>query len=147
MPKFSKSSLSKLRTTHIDLQTLFQVVVKYFDCTITYGIRSTEEQQRLYAKGRTVPGQIVTYKDGVIKKSKHQEGLAVDVAVYYKNPPHYRWDDKEGMYHFAGQVLGIAAILKEQGLIDSDIRWGGNWDGDDELHDQTFYDLIHFEIK
>lgn len=139
--------MGKLRTTHPDLQTLFQVVVKYFDCTITSGLRTTKQQQALYAKGRTAPGGIVTYCDGVNKKSRHQGGRAVDVMPYFKNTPHIRWNDHEAMYHFAGQVLGIAKILKEWDLIESDIRWGGNWDGDDELHDQTFQDLVHFEIK
>ncbi|WP_153069767.1 M15 family metallopeptidase [Psychromonas sp. psych-6C06] len=25
-------------------------------------------------------------------------------------------------------------------------RWGGNWDGDESLDDQSFNDLMHFEI-
>src|SRR5690606_12846620 len=34
--------------------------------------RTTEEQQALFAKGRTAPGKIVTYVDGVKTLSKHQ---------------------------------------------------------------------------
>ena len=26
------------------------------------------------------------------------------------------------------------------------IRWGGDWDGDNDLDDQTFDDLVHFEL-
>ena len=26
------------------------------------------------------------------------------------------------------------------------LRWGGDWDGDNELRDQTFNDLVHFEV-
>ena len=142
MPKFSKSSMKKLRTTHPDLQTLFQVVVKYFDCTITYGFRTQKQQVALYAKGRTKPGGIVTYKDGIIKKSKHQSGLAVDATPYPIN-----WADKNRMKYFAGFVIGIARILKEQGLIDNEIISGYDWDADTQVTDTTFVDLPHFQIN
>ena len=51
------------------------------------------------------------------------------------------------MYFFGGVVLGIAKMLKAEGKIDSSIRWGGDWDGDTHIKDQTFIDLPHFEIK
>lgn len=142
MAKFSRTSLRKLRTTHIDLQTLFQVVVKFFDCTIVSGNRTTDEQQVLYAKGRTALGGIITYKDGIIKKSRHQGGLAADVIPYP-----IEWSDHNRMRYFAGFVMGIAKILKEQGIINSEIRWGGDWDSDTQLADNTFQDLVHFEIR
>ncbi len=133
--------MNKLRTTHVDLQTLFQVVVKFFDCTITYGVRTTEEQQALYARGRTEPGGIVTNCDGVIAKSNHQGGFAVDSVPYPID-----WKDKNRMKYFAGFVIGIARMLKEQGLIDSEIRSGYDWDGDTQVKDTNFIDLPHFQI-
>ena len=27
-----------------------------------------------------------------------------------------------------------------------DLRWGGDWDRDTEVRDNTFDDLVHFEI-
>ena len=133
MPKFSNKSLKKLRTVHPDLQTLFQVVVKYFDCTVTSGLRTREEQEALYAQGRTKPGNIVTNADGVIHKSNHQGGNAVDVVPYPE-----MWSDKKKLREFGGFVLGIAAILKDQGVIDIDVEWGGHW---------RFLDLPHFQVK
>lgn len=53
---------------------------------VVSGVRTTEEQQRLYAQGRGgIPGRRVTYKDGVTQKSDHQVegdgfGHAVDCA-------------------------------------------------------------------
>jgi hypothetical protein len=44
-------------------------------------------------------------------------------------------------YYFGGFVLGYAEELNVE------IRWGGDWDGDRKLEDQTFHDLPHFEIK
>ena len=158
MPKFSTISKIKLGTVHTDLRTLFEYTIKYIDCTVLYGNRSPEEQLELYKKGRKeVNGQwlvkdslqIVTTKDGTIKKSNHNyiPSMAVDVAPYYSEKPHIRWDDTDTLYYFAGLVMGLALMLKEVGIINSEIRWGGDWDMDSDLHDQSFMDLVHFEIK
>jgi len=47
--------------------------------TVTDGFRTLEQQKAIYAKGRTAPGAIVSQMDGVTKRSKHQDGLAVDL--------------------------------------------------------------------
>lgn len=144
MPVFGLESRTKLATVHPDLQTLFNEVIKYWDCKVTDGRRTTAEQVALYAKGRTQPGPIVTDKDGIHSLSNHQltalvkgknYGLAVDVAPYP-----IQWNDTERFYAFAGFVLGVA---KMKGI---NIRWGGDWDSDRDLHDQKLYDLPHFEI-
>jgi peptidoglycan L-alanyl-D-glutamate endopeptidase CwlK len=132
MATFSDTSLKRLRGVHADLQTLFNQVVIHFDCSVISGVRTAEEQQDLYAKGRTEDGQIVTYKDGVIKKSKHQLGLAVDVVPY---PTLYK--DEEIMEEFGKYVIDVATELKNKGLIDNEITWGGTW---------RFRDLPHFQI-
>lgn len=49
--------------------------------TITCSVRDLAEQQRLYAIGRTKAGKRVTNCDGIIKKSAHQLGRAVDIAI------------------------------------------------------------------
>ena len=51
------------------------------------------------------------------------------------------WNDKERFYFFAGYVKGIAS---QMGI---ELRWGGDWDSDNQLHDQTFMDLPHFELR
>ena len=61
---------------------------------------------------------------------------AVDVAPYPID-----WEDREGFILFAGYVLGVASQL---GL---NIRWGGDWDGDFDLSDNEFDDLVHFEMR
>lgn len=62
---------------------------------ITCGLRSTTEQQKLYAIGRTRPGKRVTNCDGVVKKSKHQLGKAVDIAVIKNNTISWNIKDYE----------------------------------------------------
>ena len=51
MPSFSKISKERLETTHPDLQTLFNYVVKYFDCSIICGYRDKKAQNIAYKDG------------------------------------------------------------------------------------------------
>jgi hypothetical protein len=60
---------------------------------------------------------------------------AVDAAPYPID-----WKDRERFSYFAGVVLGIA---QSQGL---QLTWGGDWDRDWQLRDNTFDDLLHFEL-
>jgi peptidoglycan L-alanyl-D-glutamate endopeptidase CwlK len=138
---YSKKSKAALNSAHPDLQKLFNEVIKIHDCTIIFGKRTLEEQQKLFAQGRTIPGKIVTNCDGINKKSKHQDGLAVDVAPYFgKENLKIDWSDREKFVHFAGIVKGVASQLGIK------MRWGGDWDSDNELHDQTWMDLPHYEL-
>tara|TARA_Y100001963_G_scaffold68502_1_gene95455 strand:+ start:5602 stop:6021 length:420 start_codon:yes stop_codon:yes gene_type:complete len=127
MPKFGTKSKKVLATCHPDLQKLFKEVVKKFDCTIIQGNRSVEEQEALYVGGKTK-----------VKFSKHNyiPAIAVDVTPYPVD-----FDNTDRHYYFGGYVLAIAERL---GL---NIRWGGDWDSDRETKDQTFNDLVHFELK
>lgn len=129
MPSFSQRSRARLITCDKRLQDLFEEVVKGFDCIILQGHRGEEEQNRYYAEGKSK----LKYP-----QSKHNKipSLAVDVAPYPVN-----WSDKERFYYFAGYVKGIAQFL---GI---ELRWGGDWDSDTHIHDQTFFDLPHFEIN
>lgn len=128
MPKFSKRSQTKLDTCHPDLKTLFTKVVETFDCTVLCGYRGEEEQNDAYDSGRSK----VRYPDG---KHNHNPSNAVDVAPYPID-----WNDKDRFYFFAGFVKGLATSMGIK------IRWGGDWDGDNDLKDQTFFDLPHFEL-
>ncbi|MBL0351134.1 MAG: hypothetical protein IPP68_12320 [Elusimicrobia bacterium] len=53
------------------------------DLILTCTHRTVAEQQRLYAQGRTTKGNIVTWVDGIKKKSNHNSypSKAIDVAV------------------------------------------------------------------
>jgi peptidoglycan L-alanyl-D-glutamate endopeptidase CwlK len=136
MPKFSKTSKENLYSCDRDLQILFEKVVESFDCTILEGHRSIEKQQKLYNKGKS---QI----DGINKKSMHnyKPSRAVDVISYPIN-----WDDINTHYYFAGYVKGIAQQLYEQGKMRYKIRNGADWNMNNNIHDQSFNDLVHFEL-
>ena len=127
MPQFSQQSLDKLSGCDPRLRDLFLEVVKHWDCTVLYGRRTREEQERLVKEGKSMT-----------MNSKHLfiPSQAVDVAPYPID-----WNDVQRFYYFCGFVLGIAQTM---GI---DIRWGGDWDDDMQVKDNNFNDLVHFEIK
>ena len=76
---------------------------------LTWGYRSIEEQNKLYAKGRTAPGNIVTNAYGGY--SWHNFGLAADYAFVIG-----------GKVTWTGPWDIFGRIAKECGL-----EWGGSW--------------------
>jgi peptidoglycan L-alanyl-D-glutamate endopeptidase CwlK len=143
MPKYIKKSQDKLLTCHQDLQTVFNYVIKYFDNTVICGHRTDDEQFKLYCQGRDMPGKIVTYKDGVYKKSMHQQfpSMAIDVVPYP-----IEWSNVNRMRYFIGFVKGVAQMLYDYGAIDHLVRTGIDWDDNTTLKDQRFKDFPHFEL-
>ena len=136
MPKYSTISKSRLLTCHQDLQTLFNEVIKYYDCTIVYGHRGEIAQNQAYAEGKS---QLKW------PNSKHNKwpSLAVDAAPYERTA--IDWGKLQSS-NFAGFVLGIAAMLFAEGKITHRIRSGADWDMDNDVDDTTFWDACHFEI-
>ena len=128
MPSFSEKSLARLTTCDPHLQQVFQQVVQDFDCTIIEGHRNEERQNRMVDEGKSQ----VRWPDG---KHNTEPSLAVDVCPYP-----VVWDDRERQTLFAGYVLATAKCM---GI---DLRWGGDWNRDTEVRDNSFDDLVHFEI-
>ena len=129
MPRFGKRSIGRLQTCDQKLQELFYEVVKHFDCSIIEGHRGEERQNKAFADGKSK----VKYPNG---KHNQNPSIAVDVAPYPID-----WSDRDRFHYFGGFVLGVA---KEMGM---NIRWGGDWNQDTHTKDNTFDDLVHFEIK
>lgn len=125
MPRFSRKSLRELETCDPMLQYLFKEVVKHFDCSVIEGKRSLEDQQELLNEGATKT-----------LDSAHLTGRAVDVYPYPVD-----FEDRDRWHYFGGYVLGTA---RQFGI---DVIWGGDWDNDTKTKDNTFDDLMHFELK
>ena len=139
MYKFSKKSLSRLKTCHEDLQKVMRVAIHNspYDFGITSGYRSPDEQRELYQKGRSKHGNIVTYCDGYIRKSKHNysPSNAVDITCYVSGK--ITWN--ESVYlETALHILEIAEDMFLKGEIDNRVFWGG--------HFKKFCDFPHFQI-
>lgn len=136
---FSQLSEQRLATCHEDLISIARAVIIVQDCTVVEGHRSPERQEELYAMGRSKLRA---------NESKHNAypSRAIDLAPYYANEtPRIPWDtdtdeNLKRWARFAGIVLGIAHARGVR------IRWGGDWDGDGTMNDQSFHDLGHFEL-
>ena len=129
MPKFGRASRKRLKTCDEDLVFLFEEVVKYFDCTVLEGHRGKRLQNKYFKEGKSK----LQYPDGNHNKIP---SFAIDVVPYPID-----WDDRERMTYFAGFVKGIATML---GIP---IRWGGDWNSNNDLKDNNFDDLPHFELR
>jgi peptidoglycan L-alanyl-D-glutamate endopeptidase CwlK len=109
------------------------------DFTVIKGVREEAEQVELYKQGRTKPGIIVTYKDGINKKSRHQladDGLgkAIDYIPY---PFDGNWESKENKIKFIeiGKELKFCADF-----LGFNNTYGGiDW--------KNFVDLPHFQLN
>ena len=128
MPTFSEKSLARLETCDPRLRRVFHAVVAGFDCTILEGHRDRDRQTRMVAAGKSKTPW---------PKSRHNAtpSLAADVAAWPID-----WNDRERQSLFAGYALATARAM---GVT---LRWGGDWDRDTEVKDNTFDDLVHFEI-
>lgn len=141
MPRLSTASDARLKTCDPRLVALINNVVIYYDCSVLEngGARIPELQAKLVATGASKK----LYSKHVISVDKPLS-RAVDAAPYP-----VIWPDKESpnyvaqigrFYHFAGYVKKTAELMK------LGIRYGGDWDGDGDFTDQTFNDLVHFEL-
>lgn len=128
---FSTRSIEQLNTCNILLQTLFRVVILGYDCTILEGYRSKKLQDKYFKEGKSK----VQYPNSA---HNFNPSLAVDVA------PHVHGKgvsfEPRQCYHFAGYVWRVAQELSIP------IRAGCDWDGDIDINDQSFNDLVHFEL-
>ena len=134
MPVFSKRSQERLATCRPELSLVFNEVVKHWDCTILSGRRDREEQDELYAQGRS------QLKFPYSKHNTYPLSTAVDVAPWRSVAPHINWEDKCEFYAFARYVLIVAQQL---GIS---LRWGGDWDSDWDYREESFFDGVHFEL-
>ncbi|MUK93745.1 M15 family peptidase [Aliivibrio fischeri] len=127
MNKFSPISATRLASCHPQLQAVFTKVLEICDCSILCGHRTEAEQNALPNSNTQVR----------FPNSKHNSvpSKAVDATPYP-----YDEDDRERFSYFAGIVIGVGASM---GIA---ICWGGDWDKDNELKDNGFDDLMHFEL-
>lgn len=133
--KFSNKSKDALETCHYDLQTLFNEVIKFADCSILEGYRTEEKQNRMMEEGKSK----LSYPN-----SKHNTNpsLAIDVVPF----PVPDWEKLSDFYYFAGFVKGIADSLYKSGRMTYKIRCGADWGQNYRVSDETFSDLIHYEL-
>ena len=126
----SKRSQKKLDSCHPKLQQLVREVLKVVDVTVVHGHRNEAEQNEIYDQG-------FTKKRWPDSKHNRFPSEAVDLAPYNNG---IDWNDLHSFYFVAGVVMGIASRLGIK------IRFGGDWNMNGDLTDESFLDLGHFEL-
>jgi len=161
MYTLSETSLKMLKGVHPNLVNFMAELIKIspWNFKITAGVRTAEEQNRLYQKGRTAPGAKVTNVDGYKLKSNHQVkfnglGYATDIGVLVKEKVKVsvmengkkvekviEKDVYKGTWRDFHYYQDIYDTAKNAGLLEKyGIEWGGNcW--------RTFKDAPHWQIK
>jgi hypothetical protein len=129
MPSFGEKSKAQLETCDIQLQMLFNEVIKYVDCTILEGHRGEEAQNKAFREGKSRK----KFPEG---KHNSKPSKAVDVMMYPID-----WKDTQRQILFAGFVLGMAAKMGIK------LTWGGDWDGDFNMKEHSLFDVPHFELN
>jgi len=103
-------------------RSLIQIAAEHgVEIRIISGNRTYEEQNVLFAQGRTTPGAIVTNAKG--GHSNHNFGLAFDIGVWENG----QYQPESKSYKIVGN-LGKAIGLE----------WGGDW--------KSIVDEPHFEV-
>lgn len=94
------------------------------DVRVVQGYRTYEQQNQLYAQGRTTPGPRVTNAPGGF--SYHNFGLAFDVGLFQRPALEYLRDSP--VYDALGNVGKLRGL-----------SWGGDW--------KSFRDRPHFQWR
>lgn len=131
MPRFSTMSKQRLAECDYRIQEILNEAIKHMDFTVVCGFRGEEEQDKAYREGKSKVR---------FPRSKHNQkpSLAVDIAPCRGGT--IPWNDVGAFILLAGFILAIACLKK------TPLRWGGDWDSDRDMTDQTFNDYPHFEI-
>jgi len=127
MPKFNKRSKTNLLQCHTDLQTLFNEVIQFTDCSVICGHRGEKEQNEAFAKNFSK----VKYPNSYHNKIP---SMAADVVPYPID-----WQDKKKFVEFSNFVMKVADRLYKDGKITHRVEWGGCWKG--------FPDMPHYQLR
>jgi len=126
-------SLSLFDTLHPSVKPLFEEFLNCiegagYNIQITSGYRTNQQQDELYAQGRTKSGKVITNAKG--GQSMHNFGIAIDIVILDASGE-YIWniDLYKNLWHIAK-----LSKLDEKGLW-----WGGLW--------TSFKEGVHFDAS
>lgn len=135
-------SLRTLATVHPDMQKVVKraITITKQDFMVVQGLRTKDEQARLYGQGRTsaqmaAAGLPPSYAQPNLKKvtwtmaSNHLSGRAVDLAAWHNGAIDWNTNSR---YDVIAQAMAAAANIEKIKIV-----WGGTW---------TTKDRPHFEL-
>lgn len=128
MPHFSTRSKNRLAQAHPLIQKVMNEAIKHYDFSILDSQRDREAQEKAFAAGNS---------RAHFGQSAHNwsPSVAADVAPYPID-----WNNRQRFIDLKNVIMPIAARFNVP------LRWGGDWDGDGDMTDQTLMDLPHYEL-
>lgn len=139
MYKLSSKSLDNLNGVHPKLVCVVHDVIamQKMDFSVSEGLRSLERQKELFTQGRS--------KTMASKHLKQDDdfGHAVDLYPYPINMVAVHSGKAQEIIRF-GVLAGLMFAAAQKNGVQ--LRWGGDWNGDGQTLDHTFFDAPHFEI-
>ncbi len=126
---FGTQSKCNLLECEENLQRVAYAAIKGYGFTVICGHRNEQDQNEAYENGFSTK----KFPEG---KHNTKPSKAFDII-----PDDGGWEaDIEQFILMAGIIKGVALVLGVP------IRWGGDFDMDNDLNDETFVDLAHFEL-
>jgi peptidoglycan LD-endopeptidase CwlK len=135
-----KISISRIQLLHPSLREEVRILLDKAEAIISpelvirivQGLRTIEEQNAIYAQGRTKPGKKVTNARG--GSSYHNYGLAIDFA-FLDSKGQISWDiNKDWDLDHQSDWMEVVKIFKEAGW-----EYGGDWKMRDYPHLQKSF--------
>jgi len=133
MYSFSNKSKAQLLTCDERLRLIAFEAIQITDFAALEGYRSPDRQLELYNDGKSK-----------LTHGKHNftPSMAIDIVPY---PVPIKWGEDSPrelgrFYYLAGVWMAIA---KKHNIK---LRWGGDFNQNENFSDDNFFDLIHFEI-
>ena len=123
-----QGGVEKLQTLHPDLSRLIRKVAENWDLIILETDRTPERQAALVAQGKSqkLASKHLIQPDGYAH--------AADLL-----PLPADWNEARRWYYFGGDVTATA---RSMGI---EVTWGGDWNRNTQVVDQSFNDLDHIE--
>jgi len=135
-PKVDKPTKERIKLVHPalrgELDKIYEeirnrgVAVRF-----TSTLRTFEEQEKLYAQGRTRPGQVVT--NARAGQSYHNYGLAVDFCLLLEGGKKVSWNRSLDLDHDGQKDWDEVVFVFKM----YEWKWGGDW--------TSFKDYPHFQ--
>lgn len=135
MPILSERSKGRLAECHPDLAAVVAKAIAVTDFTVVCGRRGRAEQERAVELGRSK----LHYPASKHNAEPPDLSRAVDLAPFRDGA--IQWADRQAFVYLAGVIRGIA------GTMGVKIRWGGDFNRNDNQHDDNFVDMPHFELE
>ena len=136
MPAKNIENYDLLKDVHPKVRYVVERASRYMPCRVLEGKRTVERQQKLIYAGQS--------KIKNASKAPHVLGHAVDLAPLTKHGQFDGWgnDPKELAMFYSLQAI-LRVVATDMGYKP---RVGSDWDMDWSFKDQSFDDLVHFEL-